>query len=302
MLLEEIEKRLTTILAWGSLVITLVVTDRVSADPVNVGKMLALAITAGCCISILIFARAQLLQASKFLLPLMSGFLLVALISIILSKSPLEKGFFGTYGRNTGFLTYLSLSILFLAGTLLVRSESYIRVIRSLILAGILNVVYCIFANYGKDLFTWQNPYGKVLGTFGNPNFISSFMGIFITALFSVFFMSGIKLTHRLALILLILGSFYVIASSGSQQGGVVAIGGIAIVIFFLLRSKFKNGIAVVTYLCAVTFSGLIAVLGMLQRGPLSDVLYKQSVSFRGEYWPKQSYFWSGARFLWNLL
>ena len=110
-------------------------------------------------------------------------------------------------------------------------------------------------------------------------------MGIFITALFSVFFMSGIKLTHRLALILLILGSFYVIASSGSQQGGVVAIGGIAIVIFFLLRSKFKNGIAVVTYLCAVTFSGLIAVLGMLQRGPLSDVLYKQSVSFRGEYW-----------------
>ena len=285
MLLEEIEKRLTTILAWGSLVITLVVTDRVSADPVNVGKMLALAITAGCCISILIFARAQLLQASKFLLPLMSGFLLVALISIILSKSPLEKGFFGTYGRNTGFLTYLSLSILFLAGTLLVRSESYIRVIRSLILAGILNVVYCIFANYGKDLFTWQNPYGKVLGTFGNPNFISSFMGIFITALFSVFFMSGIKLTHRLALILLILGSFYVIASSGSQQGGVVAIGGIAIVIFFLLRSKFKNGIAVVTYLCAVTFSGLIAVLGMLQRGPLSDVLYKQSVSFRGEYW-----------------
>jgi O-antigen ligase len=285
MMLEEIEKRLTTILAWGCLAVTLVVTDRVSADPVNVSKMLVLAVTAGCCISILIFARYQFLQASMFPFLLVSGFLFIALISIILSKSPWEKGFFGTYGRNTGFLTYLSLSIVFLAGTLLMRSESYIRVIKSLILAGTLNLIYCIFANFGKDIFTWQNPYGKVLGTFGNPNFISSFMGILITALFSMLFISGIKLNHALALITLIFVSFYVIASSGSQQGGVVAIGGISIVLFFVLRAKFKNKIAVIAYLGMVSFTGLIAVLGMLQKGPLAEVLYKQSVSLRGEYW-----------------
>ena len=285
MLLEEVEKRLTTILTWGCLIVTLLVTDRITADPVNVSKMLALATTAGFCVAILIIARKQLLLNLKFIITLLAGFLLMALISIVVSGSPWEKGFFGTYGRNTGFLTYLSLSIIFLAGTLLIRSESYIRIIRSFILVGILNLIYCIYAIFVKDIFMWQNPYGKVLGTFGNPNFISSFMGIFITALFTILFMSGIKLAYRVAIIVLIFGSFFVIASSGSQQGGVVAIGGIATVVFFLLKARFKNRIAVVSYLSVVSISGLIAVLGMLQRGPLVEVLYKQSVSLRGEYW-----------------
>jgi O-antigen ligase len=285
MLLEEVEKRLTTILTWGCLIVTLLVTDRITADPVNVSKMLALATTAGFCVAILIIARTQLLLNLKLIIILLVGFLLMALISIVVSGSPWEKGFFGTYGRNTGFLTYLSLSVIFLAGTLLIRTESYIRIIRSLILAGVLNLIYCIYAIFVKDIFTWKNPYGKVLGTFGNPNFISSFMGIFITALFSILFMSGIKLAYRVALIVLIFGSFFVIASSGSQQGGVVAIGGIATVVFFLLKARFKNRIVVVSYLSVVSISGLIAVLGMLQRGPLAEVLYKQSVSLRGEYW-----------------
>ena len=165
MISEEIEKRLTTLLAWGCLVVTVVVTDRISADPVNVGKMLALSLSAGCCISILIYAKAQLFQDSKFALQILFGFLFVATISIIVSRSPWEKGFFGTFGRNTGLLTYFSLSIFFLAATLLRRDESYIRIIRTLVAAGTLNLVYCIFSINGFDVFTWQNPYGKVLGT-----------------------------------------------------------------------------------------------------------------------------------------
>jgi O-antigen ligase len=285
MLLEEIEKRLTTILAWGCLVVTLLVTDRITADPVNVSKMLALAATAGFCVAILTFARPLFLLNSKLIVTLLVGFLLVALTSILVSKSPWEKGFFGTYGRNTGLLTYLSLSVVFLAGTLLIRSESFIRIIRSLMLAGFLNLIYCIYAIFVKDIFIWQNPYGKVLGTFGNPNFISSFMGIFITALFSLLVMSGITLIYRAALVILIFASFFVITSTGSQQGGVVAIGGITIVLFFILRAKLKNRIVVASFLSVVSISGLMAVLGMLQRGPLADVLYKPSVSLRGEYW-----------------
>jgi O-antigen ligase len=285
MLSEEIEKRLTSILALGCLAITLVITDRISADPVNVGKMLVLSLTAGCCLPILIHARTRILQDSKFMFALLSGFLLTAGVSILVSKSPWEKGFFGTFGRNTGLLTYFGLSVLFLSATLLRRNESYVRVIRILIVAGILNLVYCVFSINGRDIFTWQNPYGKTLGTFGNPNFISSFMGIFITALFAIAFIEKIKIIHRAAIAILIGGSFYVIYSSGSQQGGVVAVGGIAIVIFFVIRSRFNNQIFSISYLIALALVGFVAIFGMLQRGPLAGVLYKQSVSLRGEYW-----------------
>jgi O-antigen ligase len=212
-------------------------------------------------------------------------FLLACLVSITLSKSPFEKGFFGNYGRNTGFLTYLALSIVFLSGFFFTRIDSYIRMIRFLILVGVVNLVYCMFAIFGFDIFTWKNPYGKVLGTFGNPNFISSFMGIFITAVFVIYFAKGISAYHRFAITFLIAIAGYIIRASGSQQGGVVALGGISIAFFLYLVSRVKNRYIVLCYAITILLSSLVAVLGMLQIGPLSSFLYKQSVSLRGEYW-----------------
>jgi hypothetical protein len=64
-----------------------------------------------------------------------------------------------------------------------------------------------------------------------------------------------------------------------------VAAGGISLVIFFLIRSKFQSIIPTVTYVAFVAISGVFAALGALQKGPLTDLIYKRSVSLRGEYW-----------------
>jgi O-antigen ligase len=284
-LTSEIEKRLTTILGWGSLVVTLLVTDRISADPVNVSKMVALSVLAGACLPILFTIKIDLYRTFKFALIILSIYLIISLASILQSKSPLEKGFFGTYGRNTGLLTYIGLSIIFVSAMILKNQTSHIRMIRFLILAGFLNVLYCIIAVNVTDIFTWNNPYGKALGTFGNPNFISSFMGIFVTALFGLFFSKGISNVYRFIIFAQIVAGVYTILETGSQQGAVVAAGGMAIVLFFYLRAKFKNQLISGVYsLLVMTFS-FVAVLGMLQIGPLAKFLYKQSVSLRGEYW-----------------
>jgi O-antigen ligase len=285
MLTIEVEKRLTTILAWGALVVTLLVTDRVSMDPVNVGKMLGLAVAAGSSLVILINSRRSSILAFRSVILMIVGFLCIALGSIFFSRNSWEKGFFGTYGRNTGFLTYLSLSILFIAATQLYRSESYLRVIRVLMVAGVFNLCYCLFAINGVDIFTWGNPYGRVLGTFGNPNFISSFMGIFFAALSSFFFSKKLKNVYKFGIFLCGFGAIYVVIESGSQQGGVVAVGGFAIVLFFFLRSRVKNRWFDFSYLIGMALIGLVSIAGMLQKGPLAGVLYKQSVSLRGEYW-----------------
>jgi len=285
MLPREIEKRLTSILGWGCLLVSLIVTDRISADPVNVSKMLVLSVVAGASFAILLTLKSHNLRNFRIPILFLSLFLFVSLVSIILSKSPWEKGFFGTYGRNTGFLTYLGLSIIFVSGFFLTRTNSYIRIIRFFILVGVTNLLYSIFAINGFDIFTWKNPYGKVLGTFGNPNFISSFMGIFITALFAICFIKGISVFYRILAISLISLAAYTISGSGSQQGGIVAVGGISIVLFFFLKSRFNNRYIVLSYSLTLLLTGLTAVLGMLQIGPLSRFLYKQSVSLRGEYW-----------------
>lgn len=285
MLTIEIEKRLTTIIAWGTLVVTLLVTDRVSTDPANVGKMLALAVTAGTSLVILIESRKTLYQNFRALILFTGGFLGIAFLSILLSKNPWEKGFFGTFGRNTGFLTYLSMSILFIAATQFNRTENYFRVIKLFLISGLFNLVYCLIVLAGYDIFSWDNPYGKVLGTFGNPNFISSFMGLFFTALSALFFSQGITYLQKICLLICGIGSLFIVFESGSQQGGVVAIGGLAIVLFFYLRSRFKKNWINFSYLIGTALFGLLSIAGMLQFGPLSGVLYKGSVSLRGEYW-----------------
>jgi len=137
----------------------------------------------------------------------------------------------------------------------------------------------------GTDIFAWQNPYGKVLGTFGNPNFISSFMGICFIVSAGMIFTSSINKYQRLVILFIGMCSLFVIRETSSQQGGVVAAGGLAIVIYFYLRSKYESRVLNLTYILTLLTLAVLSIIGMLQKGPFASILYKQSVSFRGEYW-----------------
>ena len=285
MLTTEVEKRLTTIICWGALLTTLLVTDRVSLEPANLGKMLVLATTAGATLSVILLNKKSFFSESKGQIFSIVGFISVALISMINSKTPWEKGFYGTFGRNTGFLTYLSLAILFLGASQIKRKENHFRIMRALLLAGLINMIYCLIASRGYDFFAWKNPYNKVLGTFGNPNFISSFMGICVVALLSIALSPVLFFIQRVMVIVVSLFGIYIIKESGSQQGGILVAGGAVIVIFFFLRSKFTNRYLNTAFVLISTSGLVTAILGMLQIGPLTSVLYKESVSLRGEYW-----------------
>jgi hypothetical protein len=57
-----------------------------------------------------------------------------------------------------------------------------------------------------------------------------------------------------------------------------------AIVGFFAVRAYLKSAIVTTAYVISVLGVGLLAVLGALQKGPLTFI-YKTSVSLRGAYW-----------------
>jgi hypothetical protein len=94
-----------------------------------------------------------------------------------------------------------------------------------------------------------------------------------------------LKLIIRVALTLLLLVTFIEIQSSNAIQGIVVAGGGISLVGFYFLRSKFKSNVIPAIYSVAVFVVGIFALMGALQKGPLTSLIYKNSVSLRGEYW-----------------
>ena len=286
MLKSEIEKPIARLLAFGTPFISVfLLIDQVS-DPVNVTKMVALAVLAfGLAPIIFLKSSRMLWTASKLQIITVGLFTLFAISAVINSKSPIGQNFYGAYGRNTGFLTYFSLTLVFVATLVLRRVESFRNILYGLLAAGVINVIYGAWTLAFGDFVSWNNPYDRILGTFGNPNFIGAFLGIFASVLVAFIIKPDTKLAIRLFGLALLIVTAMEIKSSKAVQGVVVTGGGTALVIFYYLRSKFSKWTIPFIYLGSVGVVGFVALMGALQKGPLTSIVYKTSVSLRGEYW-----------------
>jgi hypothetical protein len=255
-------------------------------DPVNVTKLLALGGVAGAAIAISVsFGAKDLWKSYKLAILLLALFLLTVLNSVFQSEAPSSQLLYGAYGRNTGLITYILLIFLFISAMSLSQKDSFLKISYGILIAGAVNVIYSLWVILFGDFIGWSNPYGNILGTFGNPNFVGSFLGIFASVLFAYIVKPNVKLINRAALTVVLLATFIEIRSSNAIQGIVVAGGGISLVGFYFLRSKFKSNIIPAIYSAAVFIIGIFALLGALQKGPLTSLIYKNSVTLRGEYW-----------------
>jgi len=196
-----------------------------------------------------------------------------------------EINLFGVGGRNTGLITYISLAVVFISSVQLNSSLAIQKVIKAFAFAGIFNVAYCLLSIAGIELIPWNNIYKTILGTFGNPNFIGAFLGIF--AVLTLAFIVDKNQSRKIQLsgFIVLSVTFFEILESDAIQGIVVFALGASIVIWMKIRSTFTRSIVEYVYLSGVIVSGIFAVLGALQIGPLTKYIYKASVSLRGEYW-----------------
>jgi hypothetical protein len=279
------EKSLARLLMFGGAFISILVWTTVT-DPVNVTKLLALGGVAGAAIAVTVsFGAKDLWKNYKLPISLLALFLLTVLNSVFQSEAPSSQLLYGAYGRNTGLVTYVLLIFLFISALSLSQKDSFLKISYGILIAGAVNVAYSLWVILFGDFVGWSNPYGNILGTFGNPNFVGSFLGIFASVLFAYIVKPNVKLINRAALTVVLLVTFIEIQSSNAIQGIVVAGGGISLVGFYFLRSKFKSNIIPAIYSAAVFVVGVFAVMGALQKGPLTSLIYKNSVSLRGEYW-----------------
>lgn len=280
------ERTIARFLGIGSAFVAVIVITGSVTDPVNVTKLFALGgVAAGAFGVLLAFGLPELWRNSKLLVLLIGLFLATSLNAIINSTSPLVQNIYGVYGRNTAFVTYVLLIFVILAAAVLRRAQSFEILIRGLFIAGIINVLYCGWVILFGDFIPWNNPYGNILGTFGNPNFIGAFLGLFAASMVAYSFKVGLNLWIRLSVAAVFLITVYEIIDSNAIQGRVVVAVGLGIVGFYFVRSKIASIAASLAYIVVIGVAGVFALLGALQIGPLTKYIYKTSVSLRGEYW-----------------
>jgi len=286
MINQVAERTIARVLGIGSAFVAIIVITGTVTDPVNVTKLFALGgVAAGSFAVLLAFGLGQLWATSKTLV-VSSGLLLITGINAVVnSEGPFTQNIYGVYGRNTAFVTYILLIFVILAAAILRREKSFEYLIWGLFSAGFVNVFYCGWTIAFGDFIPWNNPYGNILGTFGNPNFIGAFLGLFAASLVAYSFKQGTSLAIRIGVLIVSVITVYEIINSNAIQGRVVVAAGLGIVGFYLVRSKFETLIAQATYVVVIAIAGVFALLGALQIGPLTKFIYKTSVSLRGEYW-----------------
>jgi hypothetical protein len=285
MLTSSSEKLLSKIVAVGAAFTAVFLISGSVTDPVNVPKFMSLGVFSLAALGIVLSSSfTQIVKTSKLLWLLGLLFVIFGLVSLLNTQSPLSQGVYGSYGRNNGYLTYVFLVAILLAASSFSRLKSFNSVLNAFFVTGLINTAYCLWAIVFGDFIGWSNPYGEILGTFGNPNFIGAFLGMFFAGYFGYAIAKQSKKYFKYSALVVLPVVAIEIAASHAIQGRVVGAAGVVIVGFFYLRSKFRP-MATYIYVLLSSGAGLLALLGALQIGPLASLIYKPSVSFRGQYW-----------------
>jgi hypothetical protein len=135
------------------------------------------------------------------------------------------------------------------------------------------------------DPFDWINPYSPVFGLFGNPNFHASFMGICAAVALVIFFDAAQTKRFRWTSLIFLPVAVLNIYESKSQQGFLVLMAGIFVFLYLYIRNNPRLSKLNIPYLFLAAISFIAVVLDILQKSPWKSFLYKESVTFRGDFW-----------------
>lgn len=272
------------LLVWTTGLATLLVLPYAAFDPINVPKLLIIAVGGFMALGGLAAERKRFLQSKYRLVHLFSlAFILDLIIVLLVSGTNFNQEFYGTFGRATGFVAYFSLCLLLLAGVVAAQLSTLAKITWTLLVTGGASIIYGTIQALGADPFNWVSGYNPVIGFLGNPNFHSSFVGFNGIVAFALM-IGGSKRSLRIIMVIDVIASVVVIALTDSQQGFLVLAGGVAVVVLMWIKnSRFE--VALVPALVASFIGAVFVALGALNSGPLASLLYKASVTYRGDYW-----------------
>ena len=286
MLKLGLEKQIFRIVLIVAVTVTLVMAPYSVTDPINLPKMVLLVVLVGGIASLLIFNLKLLVTPSQKVIFAISALAVINLLLVLTVHRPLESEiFYGTSGRNTGVLTYTALIFLMLGCVVISSEKVIVGILRVLFLVGLVLLAYGNFQFFGFEPFRFISPYeSKVIGTFGNPNFQSAFVGILGSAIAPILLMRYRRTSQ------LILGFGFIVLcalsiyQTKSIQGFFALTFGLGAVVLIYFISHGRRRLARLSWLVLISGIFLIA-LSFLNIGPIASIIYKGSMAARVFYW-----------------
>jgi O-antigen ligase len=275
--------KLSIYLSIGSGLVAIFLMTGAVTDPVNAPKLFVLGGFSTALLAMLIYGYQKKILKFTSIEILALAFAFWSILISIHSKAPFTQNFYGSYGRNTGSLAYFCFVVIFLAASQVKHLENINRALLGFGVAGLANILYSTWVLLFGDFVGWNNNYGAILGTFGNPNFISSFLGLLFVA--CLVLLAGINSNKRYYFLALLPLLIWLLVKTNSIQGLVIAAMGFWVVGFFWIRSMIKTNLISWIYLLSGVILGFVAIQGALGSGPLRNFLAQPTVALREQYW-----------------
>lgn len=206
--------------------------------------------------------------------------------SLFFSGTTVSSQLYGTQGRFTGFFPLVSQLFMIILFSLRGFSCRINWIVTSVYFGGLINLIYGYVQYLGLDPVDWQNPYGPIVGTLGNPNFMATFLGLFgIFIVFMLFEHFGSQRNFIYGLVNLVLLSLviFLVQETRSIQGFFVLLFGSAIVLMGKFKAKLLKFRFIILFVLVLNLP--IIFIGLAGYGPLSRLLYQSTLEVRFFYW-----------------
>lgn len=269
-------------------VVLIVITPWYSFDSINIPKFTAL-VSYGFVGTFFIALNiktviSQLSIISKFSVIL---FTLALLISFIFSETPVVQQIYGVEGRNHGILTMLSLYVIYIIYELFSEQLKFSTINHLLTYGSLIFICYLIVQTFGYDPVKWSTTNLVTHSTLGNPNYVSSFLGITFIPVFltlrSKFFSQSLLLKASLFFTIFII-YIYLIYKTYSSQGFMVIFVSLFTYLLVLIW-KFRSKIELIIISICGMILVLVLIAGAINRGVFSHLLYDGGTRSRGDFY-----------------
>jgi O-antigen ligase len=269
------------------LIASVIVTPFYSFESINLPKFVVL-IFFGCAafIFILLNLKTTLLRLPMISKILIFGFIATYLLVFIASDTPWQQQLYGRENRRNGLLTYLCLILLFV----IFHSLPYVKYLKKFVnriaFAGAFIIMYSVLQLLGVDPFKWDSVNLHFFSTLGNPNFLSAYIAIVTIPILSMIYtgLQSFQLFVRLLFVVIALAIMsYLIFRTFSYQGFISLFASLSAFVLVIIYKIKKSILFFVTFLF-ISICGLVALAGTLNNGPLAKILYKGSITSRGDF------------------